>query len=51
MARLLDKKRGGRYPFRYRNAAETDIRATFAKLRKKQPKAPALTLVPRKGVK
>lgn len=49
MARLLDKKRGGRYPFRYRSAAETDLRATFARLRRKKQPAPALTLVRKEG--
>lgn len=51
MARLLDKKRGGKYPFQYRSAAETDLKATFARLRRKKPQSPALVLVKRKEVK
>ncbi len=36
MARLLDKKVAGKYPLAYTNAAETDIAATFRRIRKLQ---------------
>ena len=32
-ARLLDKKINGRFPFEYRNAAATDVRKTFERVR------------------
>jgi hypothetical protein len=34
-ARLLDLPKKGKYPFEYRNAAQTDIRLTWAKERER----------------
>lgn len=50
MARLLDKqRRDGSFPFDYRNAASTDIRRTFDRVRpgwnKKQEQQPAQPLL------
>lgn len=40
MARLLDPKKRGqkRFPFEYRNSANTDVRITWAKARDEQQK-------------
>lgn len=38
MAKLLDPKKNGRYPFQYRKAAETDVRKTFERARREQQK-------------
>lgn len=34
-ARLLGPPKNGRYPFRYRSAAQTDIRLSFARERRR----------------
>ena len=35
MSAILPPKRGGRYPFQYRNAANTDLAATFRRERER----------------
>ena len=46
MSRLLDKKIKGQFPFKYKNAASTDISITWQEARKKMEKAPVRKVVP-----
>ena len=38
MARLLDPKKNGAFPFEYRSSAATDVRKTFERIREQQRK-------------
>lgn len=51
MARLLDTKVRGSYPFQYRNSAATDVRATIARERMRQGEAKSSKPTPIKAKK
>ena len=44
MARLLDPKKNGVFPFEYRNSSSTDLKETFEKARRKQKEEAAWRL-------
>lgn len=50
MSRLLEKKVNGKFPFQYRNSAETNLAETFRRVKARQKK-PAQPVEPELNVR